>query len=378
MAISRIYGAAATATNGGSASVTISGQGVQEGDLVIATTAIAEITGTDYTMAMTSTGYTLLSGTDLHAADTDSTDLAIFYKFMGATPDSTVTMTGQGGGTASCGIAVQIFRGVDPTTPFDVAATTNTQSNTLLPDPPSITHNNPSGVVTVIGVASSSGRGASLTYTFPTGYTTNAVQAAANDSADVIVGCAYNTSPSNPEDPGALTVNLGNSTSYSCASVTMALRPEATDANYSATVTEITAVVVPQDITATYDAILNAGVSEISLALTPQDVAASSDLSSTADVVEVSMTLAPQDITATYDAIYSALVTEVALALSPQAVTGTYDNGWSASVSTVDTVMSVQAVSPQWSNYAPKKYYIDSDGEVYWVISQSIGLVEKI
>ena len=67
--------------------------------------------------------------------------------------------------------------------------------------------------------------GATATFTFPTGYTTNAAQRAHNDTIDALAGMGYNTAPSDPENPGAFTAaNIGTAADNAWCAVTMALK----------------------------------------------------------------------------------------------------------------------------------------------------------
>lgn len=108
-----------------------------------------------------------------------------------------------------------------------VTSTTATGIDTFHPDPPSIDHGNPSGVWTVIAGASGqdvAGAGAT-SYTFPTGYTTNAIDLGQDDTSDVTVGMGYNTAPADPENPGVMTHNSVDNVAYSWCAATLALRP---------------------------------------------------------------------------------------------------------------------------------------------------------
>lgn len=224
MAISFVGSAEATAANGANATIDLTTiTGLAENDLVIV--AYATSSAADEDMAMVTSGYTEIA--DLYANSTHDANLGVFYKFMGATPDTSAEVTGNGLNQSPTAAICMAFRGVDTTTPFDVTSTTATTTDTGHPDPPSIDHNNPSGVWTAIAAATAHSGGASETYTFPTGYTTDADDVWADDTRDVTLGIAYNSSPSDPEDPGALTHSLTDSTAYSTASVTMALRPAA-------------------------------------------------------------------------------------------------------------------------------------------------------
>lgn len=184
------------------------------------------------------TGYSRVPGVaaTLYANDTNDTNLDLYYKIaVSGDSGATVTLTATGGTNASNAGVAMVFRGVDPTTPFDVNATTATGINTSNADPPSITHLNPAGLWTVLAASTGHTGTATATFTFPTGYTTNAAQRAHNDTIDVLVGMGYNTAPASPENPGALTAaNIGTASANSWAAVTMALRPALlAEGNYS-------------------------------------------------------------------------------------------------------------------------------------------------
>jgi hypothetical protein len=223
MAISYVASTSAAAANGSDATLTLSGLGLQQNDLVIVAYGIGDNDNVDFNMAMVSAGWTEIA--DLFANDTQDANLGVYWKIMPATPDTSAVVDGQGGTDAAVSAVMMAFRGVDPTNPFDVASTTATGIDSGNADPPSIDHNNPSGVWTVIAAATGHTGGATATYTFPTGYTTNAVQRSADDTSDVTVGLGYRTNPSDPEDPAAFTHSQVSTNNAWCA-VTMALRPD--------------------------------------------------------------------------------------------------------------------------------------------------------
>lgn len=72
--------------------------------------------------------------------ETRDTDLGIWWKAMGATPDATTTVPGSNNAAnGSCGL-IAWFRYVNPTSPFSVAAPTpTTGKDTAAGDPPTIT-----------------------------------------------------------------------------------------------------------------------------------------------------------------------------------------------------------------------------------------------
>jgi hypothetical protein len=225
-AVSYIDSTTANANNGADATLDLTAiTTLQEDDLVIVAYSIGDNDNNDYDMALVSaTGWTEVA--DLYSNDGRDANLGVFYKVMGTTPDTSVTVDGLGGTDTDTSAVAMAFRGVDTSTPMDVTDTEATGTNTMHPNPPSIDHNNPSGVFTVIAGANAHTQGAQ-SFTFPTGYTTNAVDQTGDDTTDGSVGLGYNTSPSDPEDPGTMTLSGSDSGQYSWAAVTMALRPAA-------------------------------------------------------------------------------------------------------------------------------------------------------
>jgi hypothetical protein len=92
-----------------------------------------------------SSGYTNVC--DLYGNDNFDCNFGVNYKFMGATPDTSVSFPGTGGG----GMAVTIFalRGVDTANPLDVTPTTAAGSNSASANPPAITPLTPGCIISV-------------------------------------------------------------------------------------------------------------------------------------------------------------------------------------------------------------------------------------
>ncbi len=224
-AISFVGSAESSSAPNADTTVDISVISLLEGDLVIVAGAIGDDDSVNHDVLNNTTGY--IEITDLFADDDDDTNLAVWYKFMGATPDTSVVVEGTTGGTdSSLAVVVMVFRGVDTGTPFDVTSTTATGINDFSPNPPSIDHLNPSGVWTVIAGASGHLLTGNGTYTFPTGYTTNAIDRGQDDTNDVTVGMGYRSSGvSDPEDPNVMTHSGTTAITNSWAAVTMVLRP---------------------------------------------------------------------------------------------------------------------------------------------------------
>lgn len=220
MAISFVGSAENSAINGADVTLTLPG-GMSQDDLVIVAYAIGDNDNVNFAMAMVTAGYTEV--TDQFSDDTQDINLGVFRKFMGATPDTSATVDGQGGADAAVAAVCMVFRGVDTTTPFDVARALANGINTMHPDPPSIDWVT-AGVWTVIAGASGHTLGGAATYTFPTGYTTNALDRGSDDTSDATVGMGYRTNPADPEDPGVMTHSGTDSVSFAWCATTMALR----------------------------------------------------------------------------------------------------------------------------------------------------------
>lgn len=220
-AISFIGSCEASSSSNADATCTL--PAMSQNDLVLCAGAIGDNDGVDQTMAMITAGYTTVPGADIHSDDTQDVDLAVFYKFMGATPDTTAVFDGVGGTDAAAAVVCMVFRGVNTVTPFDVAAVTATAIDTMHPNPDTVDWITSGTWVYIAGASGHTLLGAG-TYTFPTGYTTNAIDRGHDDTSDVTVGAGYNTSPADPENPGIMTHSGTDSTSFSSAAVTIALR----------------------------------------------------------------------------------------------------------------------------------------------------------
>jgi hypothetical protein len=225
MAISYVGGA--TSTSAGNTDVSVSLAALTGGsdsapstdDLIIFAYNIADADNADLNLACNTAGFAEIA--DLFGDGTNDANLGVFWKLFVA--ETAVVGEGSLGGTDTAiqGVAM-VFRGVDTGAPFDVASTTNQGTTGGNPDPPSINHNNPTGLWTVIVGANAHTANADGTFTAPTGYTTDFLTVGNQDTADGIIGMGYNTAPSDPEDPGAMT---SSHTATGWCAVTMALRP---------------------------------------------------------------------------------------------------------------------------------------------------------
>jgi hypothetical protein len=228
VAISFVGSAEGSAINGGNVTLDLTalsgGGSLQQNDLVIVAYSIGDNDTVDFDMAMVTADYNEVA--DLFSNDSADAYLGVYWKVMGATPDTTAEVDGQGGTDAAVAAVAMVFRGVDTTTPMDVTPTTDTGNSADHPNPPSINHNNPSGVWTVIaGCCGNAGGVGTETFTFPTGYTTNAVDVSCNDTTKTTLGMGYRTDPADPEDPGQMTWSGASALSDSWCACTIALRP---------------------------------------------------------------------------------------------------------------------------------------------------------
>lgn len=225
MAISYVGGATAVSQGNTDVSVSLtaltggSDSAPSNGDLIIFAYNIADADNVDLNLACNTAGFAEIA--DLFGNGTQDANLGVFWKIHDG--DTAVVGEGSLGGTdTSIQGAVMVFRGVDPTTPFDVTSTTATGTTTGDPDPPSIDWST-AGAWTVIVGSCAHAANVNGTFTGPTGYTTDFITVGNQDTADGIIGMGYNAAPADPENPGLITT--GTTASGWCA-VTMALRPQ--------------------------------------------------------------------------------------------------------------------------------------------------------
>lgn len=189
MPISYVGGAESQSTTGAAITLTLPA-GVREGDLVL----VFEGQAGNALSGMTTAGYAT------HASGTASAALACYYKFMGPTPDTTAVIAAGVSSEGHAGIA-KVYRGVDRTVPFDVAATQTTGSSTN-PNPPA----NTPVTFGVHAVVAASSHVSDTSVTAPTNYI-NQVDINSNAAViDVTIGAADRIlAVRTAEDPAAWT-----------------------------------------------------------------------------------------------------------------------------------------------------------------------------
>lgn len=199
---------------------------LQQNDLVIVTVSRRNTANTP--IAITTTGYSSVHSS-VYANSTDDTVLISYSKFMGATPDSSVVITGAGASNVAT-YCVHVFRGVDSTTPFDgVTPTTATATGVGSPNAPSITPSSAGAwIVAMGGAAGPNTAGQTTVLTNPANMdtTTNLFRSTAGTRSSTGVA-GYSGWTSGAFDPATFGGGSQNA-SGSVAAATFVLRPAAT------------------------------------------------------------------------------------------------------------------------------------------------------
>lgn len=190
------------------------------GDLVIVTCVVGSAARN---AAQAVSGYTALGQLN-SAAATNDTSMDVSYKFMGGTPDTSVVLPSTGNVADGQAYAIEVWRGVDPVTPLDVAAVSATGSGTGRPDPPAITPVSQGAQIIICG-GGAAATGAN--YVAPANYTTGFLTSFGADTTDGIVGMGFRatTWTSGAENPAVFTGGTTNAADSWCA-YTIALRPD--------------------------------------------------------------------------------------------------------------------------------------------------------
>jgi hypothetical protein len=192
------------------------------GDLVIVTCVTGSAAGNPAMAVTTPGGYTALGQLNQSAVTAD-TSMDVSYKIQPGTPETAVTIPGTTNNAWAEAYTIQVFRGVDPTTPMDVTPVSAGGTGTGRPDPGTIAFAT-AGAWTVICGGGAAGTGAN--YTAPANYTTNFITASGADTTDAMVGSGYNTAPAASENPAAYTGGTTGAND-SWTAYTLALRPAA-------------------------------------------------------------------------------------------------------------------------------------------------------
>lgn len=198
-----------------------------QGDLVIVTVVHSMATTNNRTLAqLTPSTYTACHASIITSNDSNAVGMVVSRKFMGASPDTTISIPAAAATTNGVAYAIEVFRGVDLTTPLDVTTTTATAGNTGKANAPAITPSTPGAWIVACGGAAVAA-GAVFTNAGDLSATTNHFRSATitttTNDANVCMGIKTDWA-SGPFDPtvfgGSTTTNTG-----SWGAATLALRP---------------------------------------------------------------------------------------------------------------------------------------------------------
>lgn len=208
---------------------------VSEGDLVIAVFGTGSTANRTLSITDGANAYTLIAS-ELYSNDNVDANLRVAYKFMGSTPDTNTTFGPTGNASDAGAMAVYVFRGVDQTTPLDVAAVTATGINGVYADPPSITPSTAGSFIVCVGA----GAHFAGTQTYSSSDLTDFISVGGpDDNNDATIGIGHKDDwTSGAFDAAAFTFSSGSNINLSWAAITIALRPTVTAAEGSASLTQ--------------------------------------------------------------------------------------------------------------------------------------------
>jgi len=183
---------------------------------------------TDLTITLASSGWTKV--TEIYANDTEGSNLAVFWKAMGSTPDTGVDVDYLTGGNAGAHIAwAHLLRNVDNTNPI-LNFETATKTDGVLITPPSITTTkNNTWTSHVMFMAHNEGGGAKIYTNLNVNFSpafTNGIDAGANDGA-MAIGYTKTSSSGTTVSPSQMevTASFVDNVEYSAASIALEINP---------------------------------------------------------------------------------------------------------------------------------------------------------
>ncbi len=214
---------------GGVASVPASG------DLVVVSYTVGSTI--DRALTIQNAGETnyILVGTELYQNDDFDVNLRVGYRFMPSVPETTVILSGTGSANDAGRYTIHVFRGVDSTTPLDVAAVTAGAIDTRVANPPAITPTTAGAWVYATGAGASATGG-----TYTSSNLTAFLAGTTADTNDAQIGSGYFVWSSGAFDPAAFGGGGVTLSSDSWAAVTLAIRPAVAPTITTPTQTSIT------------------------------------------------------------------------------------------------------------------------------------------
>ena len=196
-----------------------SGAAALAGDLVVVTVSVGTAARQPTIAIATPTGYTALTVQRTTATASDA-NVQTCYKIMGGTPDTAVTIPASGNVADGIAYSIQVFAGVDATTPMDATATYLTGQDNSRPNGAAITPVTAGAWIVVCG-----GGAAASGAVYTAVELTNFLTANGADTTDGAVGAGYYTGwTTGAYDPVKFAGGSANADdSWGCT--TIALRP---------------------------------------------------------------------------------------------------------------------------------------------------------
>lgn len=200
-----------SAANGGDVTLTFDGSPA-EGDLVVVIGGNAD-NGAG-ALGPSTSGYTEESSVD---DDTNSLSYGVWWKVMGASPDTTVVCQGTGAVDEATAYMSYVFRGVDPNNPFDAPTTYVGATSTANPDPPT----NWPKTDQAIAIAWMAKASSASIDTYPSGYSSTGSASGVDTNRFTVAAGIKVITPKAAENPGSFGLSLANIS----AAATSLLRP---------------------------------------------------------------------------------------------------------------------------------------------------------
>lgn len=209
----------------GNAVLSLSGLTIASGDVLVV--AYCDTTQADQTYSATANNSGACTKLiDAYGNDSRDSNLAVFTAIQGATPDTSITVSGAGGSRLWSARILQ-YSGVDATTPVDVASVSATGIDGDDANPPSITPATTGAKIVAIYAAVRSGAESTVAWTAPANVS-NFVEIITNDTTGATSETALGTGEvdwaGGAFDPDPVTGG-SVSTSNAWTAATIALRP---------------------------------------------------------------------------------------------------------------------------------------------------------
>lgn len=158
----------------------------------------------------------------VYISDTNDTSMTVKYKFLESPIDYDIIAGAISSSGNGINVSIQVFRGVNVSTPLDVTSVSASSLNTALPDPGSIT---PTTAGAVIGIFGAGAMGASISTAFTSSdyddFDATTRSAAQRSLAHAFGRKAWTSGAFDASAFGGPSVNTADSNAY----VTFALRP---------------------------------------------------------------------------------------------------------------------------------------------------------